>query len=314
MAGDCASCHTADAAKPFAGGKRIETPFGGIYAPNLTPDRETGLGGWSEADFYQALRFGVAPDGSRYYPAFPYPNFTILVRDDILAIRAYLGTLAPVSNKAPPPQLRFPLNFRVVMRAWNWLYFKPGIIVPDQTKGSRLESRALSGRGARSLRRLSHAEEHLRRRQARPGVWRRTGRRHVRAKARWCGARRAEIVEHGGHHRISAERAQRQEPCRQADVGSHRQLHLENERWRRPRHRGLSQIAAGRRSRACRRAAPAGADGRRREGLSRRLHCLPRGGWLQRAADLPAAAGQREPAAGRSGRAPSASSSTAPRP
>jgi mono/diheme cytochrome c family protein len=136
VAGDCASCHTADAAKPFAGGKRIETPFGGIYAPNLTPDRETGLGGWSEADFYQALRFGVAPDGSRYYPAFPYPNFTILVRDDILAIRAYLGTLAPVSNKTPPPQLSFPLNFRVVMRAWNWLYFRPGIVIPDQAKGS----------------------------------------------------------------------------------------------------------------------------------------------------------------------------------
>src|SRR6266699_4744010 len=100
-AADCASCHTADPSKPFAGGKRIDTPFGGIYAPNLTPDRETGLGAWSDDAFYQALRFGVAPDGSRYYPAFPYPNFTILVRDDILAIRAYLGTLAPISNKAP---------------------------------------------------------------------------------------------------------------------------------------------------------------------------------------------------------------------
>ena len=82
-AGDCASCHTADAAKPFAGGKRIDTPFGGIYSPNLTPDRDTGLGGWSDDDFYRALRFGVAPDGSRYYPAFPYPNFTKLTRQDI---------------------------------------------------------------------------------------------------------------------------------------------------------------------------------------------------------------------------------------
>jgi mono/diheme cytochrome c family protein len=134
-AGDCASCHTLDPAKPFAGGKRIDTPFGGIYAPNLTPDRETGLGGWSEANFYQALRFGVAPDGSRYYPAFPYPNFTILVRDDIVAIRAYLATLAPIRNKAPPPELRFPLNFRVVMRVWNYFFFRPGIILPDQAKG-----------------------------------------------------------------------------------------------------------------------------------------------------------------------------------
>jgi len=135
-AGDCASCHTLDPAKPFAGGKRIDTPFGGIYAPNLTPDRETGLGGWSEANFYQALRFGVAPDGSRYYPAFPYPNFTILVREDISAIRAYLATLAPVRKETAPPELLFPFNFRVVMRAWNYFFFRPGIILPDQAKGT----------------------------------------------------------------------------------------------------------------------------------------------------------------------------------
>ena len=72
-AGDCASCHTADPTRPFAGGKRIDTPFGGIYAPNLTPDRETGLGAWSDDDFYRALRFGVARDGSRksnYQPGY----------------------------------------------------------------------------------------------------------------------------------------------------------------------------------------------------------------------------------------------------
>src|ERR1044071_3263394 len=84
VAGDCASCHTADPAKPFAGGKRIDTPFGGIYAPNLTPDRETGIRSWRDEDFLRALRQGVAPDGSRYYPAFPYPYFTKLIREDIL--------------------------------------------------------------------------------------------------------------------------------------------------------------------------------------------------------------------------------------
>jgi mono/diheme cytochrome c family protein len=136
VAGDCASCHTADPAKPFAGGKRIDTPFGGIYAPNLTPDRETGIRGWSDEDFLRALRQGVAPDGSRYYPAFPYPYFTKLVRDDILAIRAYLGTLEPVRNKVRPPELRFPYNFRVGMRLWNWLYLQPGFLMPDQAKGS----------------------------------------------------------------------------------------------------------------------------------------------------------------------------------
>jgi len=135
-AGDCASCHTADPAKPFAGGKRIDTPFGGIYSPNLTPDRETGIGAWSDDDFYRALRFGVARDGSRYYPAFPYPNFTKLTRQDILAIRAYLATLTPVSNAPRAPELRWPFNYRVVMRGWNWLFFKPGILMPDQQKSA----------------------------------------------------------------------------------------------------------------------------------------------------------------------------------
>jgi mono/diheme cytochrome c family protein len=133
-AGNCGGCHTADPAKPFAGGNRIETPFGAIYAPNLTPDRDTGIGAWSNEDFRRALREGVAPNGSRYYPAFPYPYFTKLTRDDIFAIRAYLATLTPVSNKVAPPDLRFPFNFRVVMRAWDALFFKPGIFEPDQNK------------------------------------------------------------------------------------------------------------------------------------------------------------------------------------
>jgi mono/diheme cytochrome c family protein len=136
VAGDCTSCHTADPAKPFAGGKRIDTPFGAIYSPNLTPDRDTGIGNWSNDDFYRALRYGVAPNGARYYPAFPYPYFTKMTRDDILAVRAYLATLAPVANRAPPPALRFPFNFRVLMRGWNYLFFRPGILEPDQAKGA----------------------------------------------------------------------------------------------------------------------------------------------------------------------------------
>jgi mono/diheme cytochrome c family protein len=133
-AADCAGCHTADPAKPFGGGKRIDTPFGGIYSPNLTPDRDTGIGAWSDDEFYRALHYGVARDGSRYYPAFPYPNFTKMIRDDVLAIRAYLATLAPVRNTCPPPELRWPLNYRVLMRGWDWLFFQPGIFQPDQQK------------------------------------------------------------------------------------------------------------------------------------------------------------------------------------
>ena len=78
----------------------------------------------------------MAPSGSRYYPAFPYPNFTKLIRDDILAIRAYLATLAPIRNTAPPPELRWPLNYRVLMRGWNNLFFKPGIFQPDQSRSA----------------------------------------------------------------------------------------------------------------------------------------------------------------------------------
>jgi mono/diheme cytochrome c family protein len=135
-AADCASCHTADPSRPFAGGKRIDTPFGAIYSPNLTPDRDTGLGAWSDEQFTRALRHGIAPDVSRYYPAFPYPYFTKMTRDDLLAIRAYLATLTPFRNARRPPELRWPLNYRVVMRVWDLLFFRPGIFEPDQQKSA----------------------------------------------------------------------------------------------------------------------------------------------------------------------------------
>ncbi|TFV71714.1 c-type cytochrome [Bradyrhizobium frederickii] len=135
-AGGCAGCHTADPAKPFAGGKRIETPFGAIYAPNLTPDRDTGIGAWTDADFVRAVRTGIAPDGSNYYPAFPYPYFTKMTKDDTLAIRAYLGTLAPVASRNKPPELRWPFGYRGLMRVWNAMYFKPGLFEPDQSKSA----------------------------------------------------------------------------------------------------------------------------------------------------------------------------------
>jgi len=135
-AGDCAGCHTADPARPFAGGKRIDTPFGAIYAPNLTPDRETGIGAWLDADFTRALRTGTAPDGSNYYPAFPYPYFTKMTKDDTLAIRAYLGTLPPVVSRNKPPELRWPFGYRRLMRVWNAMFFTPGLFEPDQSQSA----------------------------------------------------------------------------------------------------------------------------------------------------------------------------------
>jgi mono/diheme cytochrome c family protein len=147
-AADCASCHTADPAKPFAGGKRIGTPFGGIYSPNLTPDRDTGIGAWSDDDFYRALHYGVAPDGARYYPAFPYTNFSRITRDDVLAIRAYLATLAPFHNTRPPAELHWPLNYRVLMRGWDWLFFRPHTFAPNPDKSAEWNRGAYLIRGA----------------------------------------------------------------------------------------------------------------------------------------------------------------------
>jgi mono/diheme cytochrome c family protein len=147
-AADCAGCHTADPARPLAGGKRIDTPFGAIWSPNLTPDRNTGLGDWSDDEFYRALHDGVARNGARYYPAFPYPYFTRMTRDDVLAIRAFLATLTPVRNTTPPPQLRWPLNFRAVMRGWNFLFFRPGAFENNLQKSDQWNRGAYLVQGA----------------------------------------------------------------------------------------------------------------------------------------------------------------------
>jgi mono/diheme cytochrome c family protein len=135
-AADCVACHTAEKGTPFAGGRGIETPFGTIYSPNLTPDRQTGLGAWSDEDFYIAMHFGVAPDGQLLYPAFPYPYFTKVTRDDVMAMRAFLNTLAPAKNQRPPNELIWPLNHRVFMRGWNWMFFKPDEFVPNPRKSA----------------------------------------------------------------------------------------------------------------------------------------------------------------------------------
>src|SRR6476620_5476314 len=89
-AADCAACHTRpDGGAPFAGGRPIETPFGNVVAANITPDKQTGIGGWTDEDFDNALRRGIRRDGSRLYPAMPYTSYTKMTRDDVRAIHAY---------------------------------------------------------------------------------------------------------------------------------------------------------------------------------------------------------------------------------
>src|ERR1700722_2807144 len=104
-AADAASCHTAYPAKPFAGGKRIDTPFGAVYSANLTPDLNTGIGRWTDEAFLRAMRYGARPDGKNDYQAFPSPHYTKVIGDDVFAIRAYLHTLAPINNPPPPSEL-----------------------------------------------------------------------------------------------------------------------------------------------------------------------------------------------------------------
>ncbi|TPK78136.1 c-type cytochrome [Mesorhizobium sp. B2-4-17] len=119
---DCAACHTAKGGVPFAGGRPFVLPFGTIYTPNLTPDPETGIGKWTDTDFLNAVHRGVAPDGSRYYPAFPYPSYTLLTDDDALAIKAYLFSLKPVKQANKPNTFAFPYNQRWLMTVWAGLF------------------------------------------------------------------------------------------------------------------------------------------------------------------------------------------------
>ena len=124
---DCASCHTVPGSgRLFAGGRPIETPFGNIVAPNITPDLQTGIGAWSDDQFDAAVRNGIRRDGSRLYPAMPYNAYTKMSRADVLAIRAYLNTLSAVYNPVVANTLPFPFNIRFAMRVWDALYFKAG--------------------------------------------------------------------------------------------------------------------------------------------------------------------------------------------
>jgi mono/diheme cytochrome c family protein len=130
---DCFACHTVpNVGKPFAGGRGIETPFGVITASNITPDLDTGIGAWSDEQFDNAVRKGVRPDGSRLYPAMPYPAYTRMTRDDVLAIRAYLATVEPVHQPVKSNTLPFPFNIREAMRVWDALYFTAGEFQPDR--------------------------------------------------------------------------------------------------------------------------------------------------------------------------------------
>jgi mono/diheme cytochrome c family protein len=136
-AGNCLSCHTAYDGKPYAGGRALPTPFGTLYGPNLTPDPETGLGKWTADDFWRALHEGKGRDGALLYPAFPYPNYTKVTREDSDALYGYLRSIPPVRHANRPHDMRFPYDNRALLAGWRTLYFREGVYEPDAKQSAQ---------------------------------------------------------------------------------------------------------------------------------------------------------------------------------
>jgi mono/diheme cytochrome c family protein len=151
--GDCVACHSVPGGKPYAGGLMINTPFGGIASPNITPDKATGIGSWTDEQFYRAMHEGVGANGQYLYPAFPFTSFTNVSRDDALAIKAYLFSLEPVNAPRQPNTLRFPFNVRQSLLAWRELFFRPGTFKPDPARSREVN------RGAYLVEGLGHCGE-----------------------------------------------------------------------------------------------------------------------------------------------------------
>ena len=123
-AGDCMSCHLRQGGEPLAGGLGLNTPFGVIYTANITSDRETGIGDWTSDQFYRAMHDGIDDQGKNLYPAFPYPWFSLISREDDDAILAFLKSTPAVSYTPPKNDLAFPLSIRSIVKGWNFLFLK----------------------------------------------------------------------------------------------------------------------------------------------------------------------------------------------
>ena len=154
-AADCVACHTdsAHSGRPYAGGRALATPFGTFYSPNITPDPETGIGRWSDAQFLRALHEGVRPDGANYFPVFPYPSFTKITDADARAIKAYLFSLPAVRQANRSHDVPFPFSWRFLQNGWKWLFFDEGRFQPAA------ERSAVHNRGAYLVTALAHCGE-----------------------------------------------------------------------------------------------------------------------------------------------------------
>ena len=152
-AADCMVCHTARGGKEYAGGLGIRLPFGTLYSTNITPDKDTGIGNYSDEDFLNALHRGVRRDGARLYPAMPYTSYAFITDTDALAIKAYLFSLPPVHATAPANTLTFPFNQRWAMMFWSALFNLDTRFEPDTSKSAEWN------RGAYLAEALAHCGE-----------------------------------------------------------------------------------------------------------------------------------------------------------
>jgi mono/diheme cytochrome c family protein len=134
--GGCTACHTdvKNDGPLMAGGPPMATPFGSFYPSNLTPDPDTGIGGWTTGEFVQAMTKGVSPEGYDYYPAFPYTSYANMTRQDLVDLKAYLDTLEPVANPVPAHELSFPFNIRVLLKPWKAMFFHANGIAADPSQ------------------------------------------------------------------------------------------------------------------------------------------------------------------------------------
>jgi mono/diheme cytochrome c family protein len=152
-AADCMVCHTTRGGKPYAGGLAFKLPFGELYSTNITPDKETGIGNYSDRDFLNAVQHGTRRDGAPLYPAMPYTSYSYLTDDDALAIKAYLFGLAPVRVAAPENTLAFPFNQRWAMVFWSTLFNRDVRFEPNAQQSAEWN------RGAYLAEALAHCGE-----------------------------------------------------------------------------------------------------------------------------------------------------------
>jgi len=157
IAGGCAECHAVPVDKckstrvrdkhVLAGGRCIKTPYGIFNVPNISPDKETGIGKWTTLDFINAMKRGIGPGGTHLYPAFPYTSYQRMTYEDLIDLKTYLDTLPAVKNEVPPHQLTFPYNVRRGVGLWQLLYVDGKTFKPDPKASEEVNRGAYLAKG-----------------------------------------------------------------------------------------------------------------------------------------------------------------------